>query len=274
VICGTAALRARRLSAEKHATPQSRAVWAALFLLASVSTVMMLRATSILWQILPKLRFVQFPWRWMAILAVPFSYFVTAAMTRKRLRWSWAAVLVAILVGTGGFMVKQTWWDEDDIPTLQAAVESGVGFDGVDEYDPVGDDHYNLPAKAPRTVILPAGDGGVPAGATVYVDRWTAEEKEIRVSAPEPVRIALRLVKYPGWRVEVNGVAVAPGRAEESDQMVVPVAAGESQIVVRFQRTTDRLVGVLITLASVFVGFLVWAWPFAGKFSGGRRSGA
>ncbi len=148
------------------------AVWQAMLLMAAAATFLMLRPTAIFWNLLPKLKFVQFPWRWMSIVGVVFAFFLAAVAARSRFRWIWVVCVASVLVGGATFFVHSTWWDTDDVTTLQAGVVAGTGFDGVDEYDPKGDDHYNLPAKAPQVQVLPAdpdAGGTAPAGATIYV---------------------------------------------------------------------------------------------------------
>jgi hypothetical protein len=257
VIAGLAALAARRGDPEGGVGAERARVWRALLLLAAVATALMLRPSSFLWQVLPKLRFVQFPWRWMSILAVPFSYFVAAAVARRRFAWVWITAVTAVLIGTGVFLVQQTWWDADDIPTLRAAMAQGEGFEGTDEYDPLGDDHYNLPASAPRARVLALpGAPDMIGQPKIYVDRWTAEDREIRVVSPVPARLALRLVNYPAWQAKVNGQAVAPEsqRGEDADQMILAVPAGESRVAVHFSRTPDRTLGGILSL----LGLLTW----------------
>jgi hypothetical protein len=220
--------------------------------LSAAATLLMFRVTAILWNVLPELRFVQFPWRWMSILAVAFALFLGGAAASRRLGWLVAAVVLAILGGTGVFLAKQGWWDGDDIPTLQAAIEQDDGFDGTDEYDPLGDDHYNLPAKAPLVRMLPPdNDSSKMPNAIVSVERWTAEEKVLRVKAQGPLRVALRLINYPAWHVEVNGRKIVPERADDYDQMIVPLGAGESRIHVHFKRTPDRTLGIVISVVGV-----------------------
>jgi hypothetical protein len=235
-------------------------VWRALLLAAAVATMMMLRPTSVLWVVLPKLRFVQFPWRWMSILSVPFSYFVTAAAAKRRVGWIWGGSVLMLLAAMAIFFVRATWWDSDDVATLRAGIAAGTGFDGVDEYDPLGDDHYNLPAKAPPVKIL-ADAPGSSTSATILVQRWNATEKKLRITSGDPVRIGLRLLNYPAWRVELNGSQVIPESAADSGQMVVGVPAGESNVSVRFIRTGDRTLGGLLSLLSglVTLGFLARA---------------
>jgi hypothetical protein len=225
-------------------------VWRALLLLAASSTVLMLRPTLLIWQTLPKLQFIQFPWRWMSILSVPFAYFMAAAVAKRRFRRLWMGTVLVVLAAMAIFFVRATWWDSDDVATLRAGIAAGAGFDGVDEYDPVGDDHYNLPAQAAQAKILPADDSTTVGGATVLVRRWTATEKELRVTSRVPVRLALRLLNYPAWRVEVNDSPFTPQSAADSGQTVLELPAGESRVRAQFVRTTDRTVGDMFSWIS------------------------
>ena len=78
VATGIAALMVRRRGDGDNLTSEEHKMWRALLLLAAAATLMMLKSTAILWDVLPKLRFVQFPWRWMSILAMPFAWFLAA----------------------------------------------------------------------------------------------------------------------------------------------------------------------------------------------------
>jgi 6-pyruvoyl-tetrahydropterin synthase related domain len=264
VVTGTAAVGAHRRRSTEVAGSMDGALgwWRALLVLAVISILLMLRGTADLWQWLPKLRFVQFPWRWMSVLAVAFSCLVAAASADRRFRWLWVSFVTISLVATGWFFVRETWWDTDDVPTLQAAITHGVGFDGTDEYDPVGDDHYNLPDKAPPVQVIPGDDSSDAArGVSVNLKMWTASRKEIEVSSPEPVRIALRLLNYPAWRVTVNGKRIEPGREDEINRMVLDLPAGNSEVGFRFETTKDRMVGWIISLVSVLAAAYLAFWP-------------
>ena len=262
VITGMAAIAVHREHAEREAFAGERKLWRALLLLAALATVMMLRPSSILWQLLPKLRFVQFPWRWMSILAVAFAYFLAAAVAKRRFRWVWITTVLAVLAGTATFFVRQTWWDADDIATIQAGIGQDEGFDGTDEYDPAGDDHYNLPAKAPRAVIMALTDSsGTAPDAKVSFDRWTAEERDLRVTSAAPVRLGLRLLNYPAWHVEVNGSPVVPESAADSDQMILELPVGESRVRAHFTRTRDRTLGGILSVVSLLAALALFLLP-------------
>ncbi|MGB6960514.1 MAG: hypothetical protein WBF01_08935 [Candidatus Acidiferrum sp.] len=255
ILTGLAAVRAHRDGPDRESALENK-LWRMLLLLAGLATFFMMRFTTILWEHLPKLRFVQFPWRWMAILAVPFAIFVGSAMGRKRWGWVWIVVTFSMIGAMGAGLVHQGWWNKDDVSFLRRAITSGEGFDGTDEYDPAGDDHTNVPEKkAPEAQVMDTDSTPGPnTPAKVRVERWTPEEKAVTVNTKEPFALGLRLLNYPAWQVRVNGAVVTPLSGEDYNQMLVPVPAGESQIRVRFTRTWDRMLGDLLSLVSALTG--------------------
>ena|ERR1700722_1422993 len=256
ILTGLAALGAKREEQDRQGA-LGRRVWLTLLFLAGMATALMLRFTSLLWALLPKLRFVQFPWRWMSLLAVVFAVFLGNAMGRKRWGWAWAVVTFSLIGGTAVVLVERGWWDTQDIPALREAIAKGEGFDGTDEYDPTGDDHTNIPTKSPAAAVVDTdstpGPNSIPK---IRVDRWSPEDKEVSVSSRERFSLGLRLLNYPAWRAEVNGAVVTPERGDDFNQMIVRVPAGESHVRVRFTRTPDRTLGGSISLASAVL--LLW----------------
>jgi hypothetical protein len=260
VMTGIAGIAAHRGTAQERERDATRKLWRALLLLSVAATMLMLRLSTIFWEHLPKLRFVQFPWRWMAILAVPYAYFLAAAMGRRRMGWIWGVLALVVAGGTATFLVQKAWWDSEDIPVLREAIANDQGFEGTDEYDPAGDDRYNLPEKAPRVAILPAEESGVSAPkAEIHIERWTAEEKDLRLTSNEPMRLGLRLLNYPAWRVEVKGKAVTPERAEINAQIVLLLSPGSQRITARFVRTPDRTLGIAISVLAVLTTLMLFS---------------
>ncbi|HEX8765075.1 MAG TPA: 6-pyruvoyl-tetrahydropterin synthase-related protein [Candidatus Acidoferrum sp.] len=250
-LTGASAVVAHRNTSKEEFTREKK-TWQALLLLSAAAMILMLHSSSILWERLPKLRFVQFPWRWMGILAVPYAFFSAAAVRRWRPGWVWAAVVTITVVCTGAFLVHKAWWDSNDIPVLQEAISSGKGFDGTDEYDPAKDDHTDLPAKAPRLETL-GQEGAEKTGPNpkIQIARWTAEEKELIVTAPRPLRLAIRLLDYPAWRVEMNGRRVLPESPESTAQIILPLPAGTQHIRIKLETTLDRRLGGGVSLAGL-----------------------
>jgi hypothetical protein len=252
VLTGIAAIAARRTDARREDSDE--VLWQAMLLLAAAATLLMFHPTIILWRFLPKLRFVQFPWRWMSILAVAYAYFLGAGLVRQRRAWLWFAGVTAISVGAAVFLVQHAWWDSEDIPVLKAAIRQDAGFDGTDEYDPLGDDHYSLPEKEPRWEVLgtTSKETAVPS-ATVEMKRWIADDRELRITTNQPIRLAVRLLNYPAWQIEVNGIRAKSTRAEEFNQMIVALPGGQSRLRIHFGRTPDRVIGGALSLGSLLL---------------------
>jgi len=181
--------------------------------------------------------------------------------------------LLAIYAGTGAFLVRHAWWDSDAIPDLRQAIANDAGYEGTDEYDPLGDDRTDLPKNAPRAAVLRADENADQPSAEdavrIRIEQWMPEEKLIRVEAREPAQIVLRLLNYPAWRVEVDGQLVRTTAVEGTAQMVVPVHAGENLVRVRFVRTADRIAGGLLSLLGAALLFLLF-WKSS---SAGNRAG-
>jgi hypothetical protein len=174
------------------------------------------------------------------------------------------------IFGSAHYLVKHAWWDTEDMPTLQAAIQNGSGFEGTDEYDPAGDDHGDLPQKSQRAFLV--SDAGKPeagSNAKIVIEQWTAEHRSVHVITAKPDRVELRLLNYPAWRVTLNGSAVSVRHPEGTGQMIVPVSAGESELRVDFTRTSDRVLGGWISIVSALtsISLLFWRrnWPLIAK---------
>ena len=260
-----AAIAAWRGGSHRTSGTLKSGVFVAMLALSAVAIVLMLPITSIFWRYLPELRFVQFPWRWMSIVALGATMF-TASSARGRMRWAWMLFATLAIFGSAHYLVKHAWWDTEDMPTLQAAIQDGTGFEGTDEYDPAGDDHGDLQQNLPRAFLV--SDAGKPeagSNAKIVIEQWTAEHRSVRVITAKPDRVELRLLNYPAWRVTVNGSAVSVRHPEGTGQMIVPVSAGESELRVDFTRTSDRVLAGWISIVSAVasLSLLFWRrnWP-------------
>jgi hypothetical protein len=240
-----------------------------LVVLGVVSIALMFPLSNILWRGLPDLRFVQFPWRWLEIMGVAFAFFVAAALSRLERRWvAWlAGAVIFVAIGASAtLMVRDAWWDSADVPAIADAIHSARGYEGADEYAPVGSDRYELPGDPDDTErvegvsSVPAARIGkfdsesgevVPAaGVRLQIERWSAERREFAAETPEPVTLAVRLVNYPAWELRVDRQEIRPGAAPDTGQMLVDVPAGAHDVAVRFRRTWDRTAGDAISFLS------------------------
>jgi 6-pyruvoyl-tetrahydropterin synthase related domain len=228
-----------------------RTVWNILLGLAGAAGALMLAVTAPLWRWLPKIEFMQFPWRWLLWLSLICSIFLTASMRKW---WVRAAVCLAglLVIATAWHGIQSPWWDNvSDLREMRDNMADRIGYEGVEEYTPVGADLAGIDKDA-RSVTVEG-----PARASIHVLHWGSESREFTAEMSAPDRLALRLFRYPAWRVEVNGQAVEARVHTESGQMLVPVAAGINRVQIKFVRTWDRTAGGWISFATAS-GFVVW----------------
>jgi hypothetical protein len=225
-------------------------LWWMLLAMGGVSVFLMFSLSSILWRRLPELRFVQFPWRWLVPLDVVFSFFTAAAMGRARRKWLVWLALGITLGGSATLMVRDAWWDSEDIPVLIEGIRSGHGYEGTDEYQPVTCDRYNLPQGAPQIAQLDRESENIVAatGIRIPIERWSAENKIFSVDSANGVALAPRLCNYSAWQLRVDGHLARPDSFREDGQLLVPLPAGPHKIELHFARTWDRTIGAEISL--------------------------
>jgi hypothetical protein len=222
-------------------------IWHGLAGWAIACSVLLLPGTGWLWDLLPKLRFMQFPWRWLLCLSMILSLLVAVGLRRWWMRVTICVALLVVVV-TVWHRVQAPWWDNaGDLREMQDNMASGAGYEGTDEYTPAGAD-ASVADKGARRVTVYG-----PAHAAIHVLQWSAESKTFTAEMSAPGELALRLFNYPAWRVVVNGRAVRAGTREGTGQMLVPVERGANRVEIEFTRTWDRTVGCLISVTGLLL---------------------
>jgi 6-pyruvoyl-tetrahydropterin synthase related domain len=225
-------------------------LWYVLVAWSATCAVLMLSISSPLWNILPQLRFMQFPWRWMLCLGVPFTLLTVLGVRRWAVRLAIYLAALCVLV-FAGLHFQPPWWDNAaELGAMRATVATGMGYEGSDEYTPIGADPASVDKNARRVTV------SGPAHAAIRVSDWSAEHKLFTAEMSAPDNLVLHLFDYPAWRVEVNGERVQPKTLEDTGQMLVPVEAGANRVQISFVRTWDRRVGGWISLLALILIFV------------------
>ena len=237
-------------SATSRADVQSP--WMLLSAWGAVSAILMLSVSNLLWQHLPKLRFVQLPFRWLLCMNVALAMLLTISAKRWSSRVLASAVLLAVVI-VAGHRFQPPWWETaSDIREMSAALADGTGYEGIDEYVPAGADPYELNQSLPRIT----DDAGAPVRSEMVA--WGPIEKHFIVHASKPESLELRLFNYPAWQVTVNGKPAPTQTAKVTGQMIIPILAGTNDVQVRFRRTADRTIGAAISGISLILLAAAW----------------
>jgi hypothetical protein len=231
---------------------RQRKLWVLLSTWAGVAALLMFSVTNLCWQHLPKLRFVQLPWRWLLCLNAALALLLAMAIPRWSLQALTTVALLAVVI-VAGHRIQPPWWDTaSDVREMATAMAAGTGNEGTDEYVPAGADPYELNKDQPRVI----GDSGKPVRAEIT--NWGAMEKHLLVHRIAPENLTLRLFNYPAWEVTVNGERVETQTTDVTGLIMFPIPAGKSDVRVRFGRTRDRTIGDVLSLISLAVFCAIW----------------
>ena len=264
------------LAWRRRRLPQRNSWWIPLALIPVAVLLLQLPFSLPLWNALPKLRFLQFPWRWLVVLEAPLGIFFAAAVwpVRRWLRIAVIATCTTIFLGITAFtalVFHQPCDEEDAVHAMIATYSSGQGFEGTDEYAPPGADNslvaFGLPDAClttnPETVLAVAEEGNVPQWdpANGHCDaiyqwqdrqsRYTPEHLRLAADIPHAGFLILRLRNNAAWQVRVNGRLIAfgadpilPPLPHRSDGlMALPVTKGHIQLAIDWTTTRDVIIG-------------------------------
>jgi hypothetical protein len=267
---------------------RQRVVWIPLALIPAVVLLLQLPISLPIWNLLPKLRYLQFPWRWLVVVEAPFGIFFAASIWSSR-RWrritaiaASSAIFLAVTVVTL-FLFHQGCDAEDRVSGMLSAYQSGQGFQGSDEYAPPGADNslmaIGLPdaclSANPNLVLAKSDDGNIPqwdpanghCDATYswlrHFGRLTPRHFRLDAETPHAGYLILHLRDYPAWKVNVNGRDIAFGAKaiypklprRDDGLMAVPVPKGAVQLDIDWITTGDVIMGRLISIMSL--GYLI-----------------
>jgi hypothetical protein len=291
VLMFAAAFAALALCLLRRRLPGERKLWLPLALIPLAILVLQFPVSLPLWNLLPKLRFLQFPWRWLVALEAPLGIFLAAAIwphgrkSRIAVAVLCAAAFVAIAAFEGTHF-QQPCDDEDAISGMTAAYAANQGFAGTDEYAPPGADNTLVASGLPAACLVsdptaelgaPDPDNPPPDGPPVWspqqqscdsfrsVATGSVEHRRIRGVAPHAGFLILRLRRYPAWSLRLNGQPVAQLPTRDDGLTAVPVPAGFLDLTADWTTTPDVAAGRWISLAVLVIVLVAAILPAALK---------
>jgi len=275
-VAGVARLRRRDRALARHVAFYGGMTLVAVF--------MMTPASAAVWDALPPLKFVQFPWRFLTLTTLSTGVLCGAAWSAwgpraARSSWGGAVAIGAVLAvaaaasGTLGVNLRvpaeRVGFVENPYNQM---VDKGPDaprekFDGafvrrhtlrwIDHLPPDVSFMGLTQADLDRPEVeVAAGDAVV---SQVAARSWSVA---FHVEAHDLSRLRVNNYRFPGWSVTVDG-AQAPLEDEPRQRRVLffDVAAGSHDVVVSFEPTWPRRLGDLLTLAGLAIVAAVALWP-------------
>lgn len=227
---------------------------------------MMLPPSQPIWQLLPPLQRVQFPWRLNLILTLA-TVAVVALGTPAQRHWQglWWGLLLLTLIST--FLYVR------HAPLTQAPDRFAIGA----EFDSKRSAREYRPRQVPGGLFAPSllawKEEFLPpistdqAGASWEVLTWQPRRIVLEVSASAPTRLVLHQYDYPGWQARLDDALALTVSANHQGLLQVWVPAGRHQLSLILEARWPERIGNGLALG----GLLVWLVLAARAASAARR---
>lgn len=214
-----------------------------------------------LWQHLPKLEFLQFPWRFLSLVLFAVSLVAASIVLIFEEKWrGWAAITlfaINLILYVAYFQPLRWFSDRTDRLQFSGQVWRREIEAGIFDY---------LPKWSEKPPGMPAAsDVSVRPPASVLTLSKTSDRQIFRVENPTsgPTLLTINTLFYPGWEAEVAGKSVDVQLAVKGELGLIGVMAppGLSRVELRFGETTLRALSDWVTLLTIMFLFGVVYLP-------------
>ena len=223
-----------------------------VILLGLLSTLMVLRYSSALWKFLPLLANVQFPYRWLFVMA-----FVSVLAAGHTISADWR-------YRVGGWLVTCAWCVAlTQCAAIAYLTTSAKHLQSDPDNTESADIHHvvgeYLPKTADAEMVFSSDNDQILARtdvptAVISVKRWDPELRELSISTDQPVKVTLRLLNYLGWAANVNGKRTQIATEASTGRAILRIDPGNNIVQLRFSRSSDRNAGLVVTFISLALG--------------------
>ncbi len=236
-----------------------------------ISTWLMTPLSQMVWDHLPLLPMVQFPWRFLSIQALFAALLIGAAVPHlgiqgRGLVWLVTLVLGGLLLATALMGLRPDYLSisADDVTPerlqLYELFSGNIGSTIRYEYLPRG--VKPRPYTGPRLFSPHTPPRAMPiSGATIRAERrireptrqvWDVE------AGGEGARVAFPLYYWPGWYALIDGTRVAVEAAAGSGYLSLSIPAGSHTVDIRLGRTPLRLGAEITSLIAALTALALY----------------
>jgi hypothetical protein len=257
---------------------------------------MALPPSLIVWENLPLIEFVQFPWRFIGRAALPVAFLAGipfAYIPDKYRIFNRSLPLAPLLTMAAAILLIV-----ESVPNLDPhtcpevaqppiytvhAYEHNSGLVGVDpagsyfpksvKTRPLGsslEEDY-LAGRIPQRFDTLS----LPPGALIRSVDYTSLSGQMDIESPSPFQVRYLSFAYPGWEATIDGERVSISASDPEGLITFPVPAGEHTIEVSWQMTSSRAIMAGISVAAAVSIVIVSVYLFrkgTEKPSGGESA--
>jgi len=218
-----------------------------LLILFLTIAVMLTPLSAPLWRHLPEIRFLQFPWRLLAVLAPSMAFALALALPRIHFRANLTSILCATIFVVPCYQAfHQRCYPEDTVPERLAVFRSAnPGTDPTDEYTPTTADNDSLSQTNPGYWLATTANSPAPPSAIA-----APAPHQLDLSPAAPTVLIFNLRDYPAWRVTLNHAVLTTRLPRKDGLIAIPIPAGPAHIQITYITLPDQQLGYTLTALS------------------------
>jgi hypothetical protein len=260
---------------------------------AFVSVFMLFTCSRPLWDHVPLLSYLQYPYRFLTLTSFATAFAIgslplllldgsleqSETSWTPRGRWRWAMAVIPLIVvslmitSLPGLPIEPQYLPEHEEPLT----EGTVNFATMAEYDYLTGLWARLYPSAWLMEYLPTWVEVPPSELFLPADKPPAEIQELRpeeipsisvlqhgplfmeltASTPQPRTLSFHSFYVPNWAIYMDGHQQASYPLGKMGLLAVDVPSGKHHIVVRFEHTPTELAATFISVASLLVVLLI-----------------
>jgi len=209
------------------------------------------------WSRFETLQYLAYPWRTLALPALFLPLLAVFAFEKIGPRWTAALVGMLVVANLSHTEPKDYLTFDDEYYDARSIATKGLNTTTREEYEPRW--VVERPPYSASSILGPAA----PVKA-IEICR-SAARQEFLVSAAARTVVEASTFYYPGWTVTIDGVRTLVLPMEHRGTMTFELPAGEHRVVLKLEPTRTRLVGVLVSIFTLFLLMATSLWDRIAK---------
>lgn len=253
-----------------------------------LSLFMMLSYSSFLWRTVPLLPYLQFPWRFLALTSVSTSVLIGSPLLLFEMaedesgfdqassRVSYlgiiagaAVALMLMIANLANLPVEPMYLPEHDVPLTEEEVSlaTAAEYDYLNalwvrlwggtwglEYLPawvqIPREEFFLPLEKSPLTRPPLQSDDIPS---IILDRQAPLSNALEIEASSETRLSFHIFYFPGWQFYIDGRRVPTFASGPLGLVTTDVPQGQHRVLLRFENTPARTIGIAISLVSMIL---------------------
>lgn len=224
-----------------------------LLIISLLSLLMTHNKSAFLWELIGKLQFIQFPWRFLSISIFSFSFLGSALVLflkqKYRIFFIVIVTIVIILLNFRYFQPQSFQYDFTDKKLLTGSEWEFYQQGSLTDYLPK---HALKPNKLAPKAPLVLGDG------KIENFKKSTNKFNFQIEAKSGVAIDVPIFDFPNWHIFANGLSISHSNKGEFGTIRIELGSGNYLVSGQFENTPLRNFANVISVLSFGFIFLLF----------------